>query len=108
MQSKCVTCHVAGGVSGHTRLVFVRSSDAADHEALNLQTFETLLDAVRDEGGGAYVLNKIQGVAHGGGTQVASGSPDFANMARFGAAGRVDRAGTPDAGDAVRHGGAGV
>ena len=82
MQSKCVNCHVAGGVSGHTRLVFVRS-DAADHETLNLQTFETFLNAVADEGGGIYVLNKIQGVAHGGGEQVPVDSDDFTNMAHF-------------------------
>ena len=83
VQSRCVNCHVEGGVSGHTRLVFVRSSDAADHEALNLRAFENLLNAVEDEGGGTYVLNKIQGVSHGGGAQVSAGSADFANMERF-------------------------
>ena len=83
VQSKCVNCHVAGGVSGHTRLVFVRSSDAANHETLNLQAFENLLDDLADEGGGIYVLNKIQGVAHGGGEQVPVDSDDFMNMARF-------------------------
>ena len=81
VQSKCVNCHVQGGVSGHTRLVFVRRS--ALSEALNLRAFQNLLDAVADEGGGAYVLNKIQGVAHGGGVQVPLGSADFTNMERF-------------------------
>ena len=83
VQSKCVNCHVAGGLSGNTRLVFVRSSDTVDHEALNLQAFEDLLDAVEDDGGATYVLNKIQGVAHGGRTQVPAGTPEFDNMARF-------------------------
>ena len=83
IQSRCVNCHVEGGVSGHTRLVFVRSSDTADHETLNLQAFQDFLAAVEDEGGGEYVLNKIQGVSHGGGVQVAAGSADFANMERF-------------------------
>ena len=83
VQSKCVNCHVQGGPSGHTRLVFVRSSDAVDHTARNLRTFENLLDDLADEGGGSYVLNKIQGVAHGGGVQVPVGSADFANMERF-------------------------
>ena len=83
VQSKCVNCHVANGASGHTRLVFVRSSDAADHKALNLRTFEEVLDTVEDEGGGIYILNKIQGVSHGGGVQVPVGSADFANMVRF-------------------------
>ena len=83
IQSRCVNCHVEGGVSGHTRLVFVRSAETADHEALNLQTFEDLLDQVEDEGGGGYILNKIQGVSHGGGVQVPAGSADFVNMEWF-------------------------
>ena len=36
-----------------------------------------------DEGGGSYVLNKIQGVGHGGGVQVSPGTTEFANMQRF-------------------------
>ena len=83
IQTKCVNCHVAGGLSGNTRLVFVRSSDTLDHEARNLRTLQNLLDDLADEGGGTYVLNKIQGVAHGGGVQVPLGSTDFANMERF-------------------------
>ena len=82
VQGKCVTCHVQGGASGNTRLVFV-DSDTPDHEALNLRAFEDLLAAVADEGGGSYVLNKIQGVGHGGGVQVSPGSAEFANMQRF-------------------------
>lgn len=50
VQSRCVNCHVQGGVSGHTRLVLVRSTET-DHEALNLRAFEDLLDAVVDDGG---------------------------------------------------------
>ena len=83
VQTKCVTCHVQDGASGNTRLVFVRSADTPDHEALNLQTFQDFLAAVTDEGGGSYVLNKIQGVGHGGGVQVSPGSPEFANMQQF-------------------------
>ena len=82
VQSRCVNCHVQGGVSGHTRLVLVRSTDA-NHESLNLQTFKALLDAVEDEGGVNYVLNKIQGVSHGGGVQVPAGSADFVSMEWF-------------------------
>ena len=85
VQSRCVNCHVQGGLSGHTRLVFLRRSAASEvgYEALNLRAFENLLDDLRDEGGGSYILNKVQGVSHGGGVQVASGSADFANMQRF-------------------------
>ena len=83
VQSKCVNCHVAGGLSGHTRLVFVRSSDTSGYEASNLRSFENLLDDLANEGGAGYILNKIQGVAHGGGVQVQVGSAEFANMQRF-------------------------
>ena len=82
VQSRCINCHVEGGQSGHTRLVLARSTET-DHEALNLRAFEELLDAVEGEGGASYVLNKIQGVAHGGGVQVPAGSPGFASMQRF-------------------------
>ena len=80
VQGQCIACHVAGGVSGNTRLVFVPSSDP-DHEGHNLRTFETFLAEVDD--GASLILNKIQGVAHGGGMQVAAGSDEFAAMERF-------------------------
>ena len=80
VQSKCVNCHVEGGQSGNTRLVFVPSTDP-DHEAHNLQVFKGFLTDVED--GAKYILNKIQGVAHGGGVQVAAGTVDYENMERF-------------------------
>ena len=80
VQSRCIACHVAGGVSGNTRLVFAPST-TADHEALNLATFEDFLSEV--ESGASVILNKIQGVSHGGGAQVPAGSADFAQMERF-------------------------
>ena len=82
VQTKCANCHVQGGASGNTRLVFV-DSDTPDHEAQNLETFQNFLAAVADEGGGSYVLNKIQGVGHGGGVQVSPGTEEFTNMQRF-------------------------
>jgi len=87
VQSKCVNCHVQGGPSGHTRLVFTRRSAEAemDYERLNLQAFESFLTEFDEEGGGgAYILLKIQGaLGHGGREQVRPGSTDFANMQRF-------------------------
>ena len=80
VHSRCIYCHVQGGRSGHTRLVFHPETDP-DHEALNLQTFANFLSAV--EGGASRILNKIQGVSHGGGEQVPVGSDDFAQMERF-------------------------
>ena len=80
VQSKCVACHVAGGLSGNTRLVFVPSTTPA-HQARNLAAFRTFVDSVDDAA--ALILNKIQGVAHGGGVQVAAGTPEFAHLERF-------------------------
>ena len=80
VQSKCIFCHVEGGRSGHTRLVFVRESDASDHEELNLQAFIEFLDA---DDSHERILAKIQGVSHGGGQQVPASSDDFEHMDRF-------------------------
>ena len=45
VQSQCVNCHVEGGVSGNTRVVFVTDDDA-DHLAKNFSVFETLVAEV--------------------------------------------------------------
>ena len=84
VQTRCVNCHVVGGVSGQTRLVLVRSADDDDHEATNLQTFRDLVAAVESDGGAAYILDKVQGIpSHGGGVQLPAGSDDFGNMEHF-------------------------
>ena len=80
VQAKCVNCHVEGGVSGHTRLVFQPSSTPG-HGASNLAAIENFLATVED--GANRILNKIQGVGHGGGVQVVAGSADFDNMERL-------------------------
>ena len=81
MQSKCINCHVEGGASANTRLVFVRDENP-DHEVINLQVFEDFLD--EEEDGASYILNKIQGaLGHGGGIQVAAGTDEYASMERF-------------------------
>ena len=86
VQSKCINCHIEGGQSGHTRLVLVLSDDEDDYETLNLQAFRNLVAAVEGEGeeGTTYILNKIQAaIPHGGGMQVAAGSPEFHDMEHF-------------------------
>ena len=80
VQEKCIACHTAGGAASLTRLHFERQSNPA-HEALNLKAFEDLVAEVDD--GADYVLNKIQGVGHGGGVQVAAGTAEFTAMERF-------------------------
>ena len=80
VQAKCINCHVEGGVSSHTRLV-LSPSTVAGHQELNLAVFEELI--ATDDDVADLILNKIQGVGHGGGIQVPAGSADFANMERF-------------------------
>ena len=80
VQAKCVNCHVAGGIAGATRLHFVPASSAG-HEAHNLAVFEAFVAAV--DGASELILNKVQGVGHGGGVQVPAGSADLANLERF-------------------------
>ena len=80
VQAKCVNCHVAGGPSGHTRLVFVTSSNS-EHVAFNQTVFEAFLAAVDD--GADVVLNKIRGVGHGGGIQVPAGGEEYVRIQEF-------------------------
>ena len=78
VETKCATCHREGGVSGNTRLVF---ATGASQQTANLSTFEDFLAKV-DEGA-TLILNKVQGVSHGGGIQLAAGTEGFAAMERF-------------------------
>ena len=80
VQAKCALCHVPGGIAGATRLLFARPSSPS-YQSHNLAVFRDFLDTVDD--GAEYILNKIQGVAHGGGPQVAAGTDGFAHMERF-------------------------
>ncbi|MDE0420899.1 MAG: DUF1588 domain-containing protein [Gammaproteobacteria bacterium] len=80
LEAKCVNCHVEGGASGTTRLVFVSTANS-DHRALNLTAIRNFVATVED--GAALLLEKIQGIGHGGGEQVPGGSQDFQNVAWF-------------------------
>lgn len=90
VQTKCVNCHVEGGESGHTPLVFV-GSGTSGHEGMNFDQFKDYLAAGThddhdhdDDPPAGVILNKIQGnLAHGGGEQVPADSEDFSNMERF-------------------------
>ena len=80
VQSRCVSCHVNGGVSGNTRLVFVRSS-VDNYMTLN---YNEMVDFVRNTPNGAsLILSKPQGIGHGGGIQLLSGSIELDNLSKF-------------------------
>ncbi|MEC8357295.1 MAG: hypothetical protein VXZ91_07760 [Pseudomonadota bacterium] len=80
VQSRCVSCHVGGGASGNTRLVFVRSS-VDNYMTLN---YNEMVDFVRNTPNGAsLILSKPQGIGHGGGIQLPSGSIELNNLSKF-------------------------
>ena len=79
VQSRCIHCHVAGGLSGHTRLVFVPAGTSG-HLERNLRVLSTL---VTETEGGSLILAKVQGIGHGGGIQLPAGSEDFRNFERL-------------------------
>ena len=80
VQSRCVSCHVSGGASGNTRLVFVRNS-VDNYMTLN---YNEMVDFVRNTPNGAsLILSKPQGIGHGGGIQLLSGSIELDNLSKF-------------------------
>ena len=56
VQSRCITCHVQGGVAGTTDLIFVNSANA-DSVALNHQAFINLNTAIADVSD--HVVSKV-------------------------------------------------
>ena len=90
VQAKCINCHVAGGQSEHTRLVFT-SGSGSEQEHANFNVFWDFLASddhdEHDHDGQTHrqlILYKIQGMnSHGGGVQVSADSEDFRNMDRF-------------------------
>ena len=81
VQRQCVQCHVAGGQAAGARLRFTPAAVADDHEALNLQAIRSFLAEVED--GAALLLNRIQGVGHGGGVQLPASAEDHVHLARL-------------------------
>ncbi|MXY54593.1 MAG: hypothetical protein F4Y86_18990 [Gammaproteobacteria bacterium] len=85
IHARCINCHVQGGLSGNTHLVFVRATDP-DHLNKNLGAFREFLRHQHEEGedGVALILSKVTGGnLHGGGIQLQAGSADYENLATF-------------------------
>ena len=81
VQGKCVTCHVSGGESGGTRLVFATAAED-DHEATNFRRLQAFVAGGGDRA--MLILNKVRGLAnHGGGAQIEDGSAEFRTLARL-------------------------
>ena len=89
VQAKCIICHRAGGFAAdvpNSRLQFSPST-VEGHVALNLAVFEALIAVLNEdedvEDPATYILNKVQGVDHGGGAQATAGTDDYASLERF-------------------------
>ena len=93
VQSQCVVCHTNGGVAGPglSALQYVNSSV----EGFQQTNYNTLLNYIENvPNGSSLILSKPQGiVAHGGGVQLATGSPQLADWSEFVAASLNDIAG---------------
>ncbi|MBG09570.1 MAG: hypothetical protein CMD92_00225, partial [Gammaproteobacteria bacterium] len=80
VQSRCVSCHVSGGASGYTRLVFVRRSA----DSFMTTNYDEIVDFIRNiPNGASLILSKPQGIAHGGGVRLQSGSAELENLSKF-------------------------
>lgn len=80
IQTRCIACHVQGGLARESALNFQRTNIAS---ALN--NFETIEALAVDETAGAdYILTKISGgLSHGGGAQLPNGSDLYNTFAEF-------------------------
>jgi hypothetical protein len=83
VQSKCINCHVSGGVARNTRLLLVNNSDP-DNLSKNHQAFINLEVALDSQDLSDYVTSKVQGqLGHGGGQQLSAGSQDLINLEAY-------------------------
>lgn len=81
VQGKCIACHVSGGESGGTRLIFARASED-DHEATNFRRLQAFVAG--DDDRATLILDKVRGHAgHGGGAQIEDGSAEFGKLERL-------------------------
>lgn len=77
VDSICLSCHVNNGFAGSTNLVFAAGADEA-----NLQAIRGYLELRADDG--ETLLTKVTGgLSHGGGVQLATGSPGYEALAQL-------------------------
>lgn len=75
VQNRCVICHVAGGLAGSSRLVYLRSNQP-DYQQINYNTIANFVLNV--PGGSDLILSKPTGLSHGGGVQLGDKSSEYA------------------------------
>ena len=77
---RCVACHVQGGVSQMSRLVFRRGTGSSV-KSDNLAQFTDFVSS--NVAGDQLILSRVSGIGHGGGTVLPRGSADYNALAEF-------------------------
>jgi hypothetical protein len=80
LDEQCLTCHIPNGLAGATRLIFTPHGEE-NYQALNIQVFKDFLANIEDAE--ELILNKIQGVGHGGGTIFSSLTDEYRGLSIF-------------------------
>ncbi len=77
INSRCVVCHVEGGVAANTGLIYERNGNNVD--VANFDRLVAFINSRTDAQD--YILSKASGgLSHGGGLQLASGGSDYNNL----------------------------
>ena len=84
VQRRCINCHITGGSADArgARLIFVNSG-ASNFMERNHQAFIDFATVLGSRDLSDYVSGKANGQGHGGGTQLATGSQDLANLRTY-------------------------
>ena len=77
---RCVACHVQGGVSQMSRLVFRRGTGSSV-QSDNMAQFTDFVST--NSAGDQLILSRVSGIGHGGGTVLPTGSADYNALAEF-------------------------
>lgn len=90
IQGICIDCHNSAGSAQSTPLVYVNSAVDGFQET----NYNTLLNYIKSvPNGSSQILSKPQGIGHGGGVRLPSGSAVFADWSQFVTATQNDIAG---------------
>lgn len=79
VQTRCIACHVDGGVARDSALLFQWPSTSSLLN--NFASFEALLNSQDNDSD--YILSKVAGNDHTGGIQAAVGSSDYNDLSLF-------------------------
>lgn len=80
IQSRCIICHIDGGVATATPLIYA-PSDVSDGVDLNYELIGAYV--AEEETRAQTLLDKARGVNHGGGPQLSSDSEEFQFLSTF-------------------------